>query len=172
MTEKRRSTAAPWITAGVLGVIAIVLAVVYFVPLRHARDEPVRGLSAKEQAAMTAASQEVVNVLTYSRQNFEADFQRALSGMTGDLLADQQKNKDKTRAAMEKNKIDLKGEVSEVAYSGTDEAGNVLVLISATGYQVPADGTPVPTTFARFEMTMQRVGGKWLASNLESVGLS
>lgn len=169
---RRRRGAAPWISAAVAGAAAIVLAVVLLVPLRHAKDAPVSGLSSREQSAMTAASQEVVNLLTYTRKNFDADFQRALSGMTGALLSDQQKLKDQTKTAMAKNKVDLKGEVAEVAYSGTDDAGNILVLVSAAGYQVPESGTPLMTTNARFEITMNRIGGKWLASNLQNVGLS
>lgn len=169
---RRRRSIAPWIVAGVLGAVAIGLVIALFVPLKHAKDAPINGLTSREQSAMSAASQEVVNLLTYSRANFDADFQRALSGMTGALLADQQKLKTQTKTAMDKNKIDLKGQVSEVAYSGQDDAGNVLVLVSATGYQVPQQGTPLPTTYARFEITMNRVGSKWLASNLQNVGLS
>lgn len=167
----RSSSRLPWLVAAALGVVAVALAVVLVAVLLPARDEKAVGLSSDEQAAMSAASQEVVNLLTYTRKDFDADFQRALSGMTGQLLSDQQKLKDKTLAAMTKNKIDLKGEVSEVALEGADDNGNVLVLVSATGYQVGANGTPVPATYARFELTMTRQGDKWLAGNLVNVGL-
>ncbi len=162
----------PWFAAAVLGVVAVGLAVLLVVGLLPDRKDKAAGLTADQQAAMSAASQQVVNLLTYTRKHFDADFQRALSGMTGQLLSDQQKLKDKTLQAMTKNKIDLKGEVSEVAYEGSDDSGNVQVLVSATGYQVGDNGTPVPATYARFELTMQHQHGAWLAANLQNVGIS
>jgi hypothetical protein len=178
MTEtRRRGAVAPWLVGGVAAVVAIVLAVglvVYHLPSRHGRvHAPVAGaLSGREQQAMQAASQEVVNLLTYARKTFNADFQRALSGMSGSLQSDQAKDKAATLAAMNKGKFDLKGQVTQTAFEQSDGKNAVLVLVSATGYQIPASGTPTPTTYARFEITMTDVKGAWLATNLSSVGLT
>jgi hypothetical protein len=178
MTEiRRRSASAPWVAGAGAAVIAIVLAValvVFHLPSRHSRVRaPVAGaLGASEQQAMQAASQEVVNLLTYTRATFNADFERALNGMSGSLQADQAKAKAATLAAMNKGKFDLKGQVTQTAFEQDAGKNTVLILVSATGYQVPASGTPTPTTYARFEITMTDIKGAWLATNLSSVGLT
>ena len=46
-----------------------------------------------------------------------------------------------------------------------------LILVSADGYKLPDGGQRTLTSTARFELTMTKVKGKWLASDLQSVGL-
>jgi Mce-associated membrane protein len=177
MTQTRRSGGrGALVTAVVFGVVAIALAavlVVFHLPSRHGRVQPASAgaLTGTEQTAMTAASQEVVNLLTYTRKSFDSDFTRALNGMTGSLRTDQTKAKASTLAAMNKGKFDLKGEVTATALE-QNSGKTMTVLISATGYQVPASGTPNPVTYARFEITVTKSGDKWLASDLQSVGLT
>jgi hypothetical protein len=178
MTDmRRRGESTPWIVGGIAAVVAIALAVtliVFHLPSRHGRVHGVAAgvLTATEQRAMVAASQEVVNLLTYSRSSFNRDFQRALDGMSGSLQADQAKDKAATLAAMTKGKFDLKGQVTQTAFEQSDGKAGMLILVSATGFQVPASGTPTPTTYARFEITMTEIKGKFLATNLSSVGLT
>src|SRR4051794_12745676 len=98
MAEPRRTSLAPWITAAVAGVVLIALLLVFFLWLRpderdadrdHARALQNSGqLTSVEKAAMTAAGTEMVNLVTFSRAHFEADFQRALNGATGALRSD------------------------------------------------------------------------------------
>ena len=166
-----------WITAAVLGAVAVALAVVIAFPLRTARDhrhhqQTQVGLTAVEQGAVTAADQQVLNMLTYKRATFDADYARTVAGATGSLKSDlnQSSNKSALLQKMTQGKFDLQGQVTASAFeesSGT----NYNVLVSASGYQVPDGGQRTLTSTARFEVTMTRVGTKWLASNLQSVGL-
>jgi hypothetical protein len=170
MTEARRpSDTAPWIVAGALAAVAAAMVIVLFVMIVPHRNKHHYGLTATQQRAVGAASQTVVNLLTYTRTNFDADYSRALAGMTGALRSDQQKDKAATLAAMTKGKFDLKGTVTASAFEQA-KGKTVLVLVSATGNQVSSAGT-TPATTARFEMTMTLIKGKWLASNLQSIGL-
>ncbi|PZS34114.1 MAG: hypothetical protein DLM58_06300 [Pseudonocardiales bacterium] len=171
MTDTRhRSGTAPWITAGVLGVLAIVLAVALTVFIVPNRGDSPGALSGSEKQAVTAARQELINILTYSRKTFEADYTRTLGGATGPLKDDLAKKKTLTLQTLTKSKFDLKGTVSAAAFE--QRVGNTtVVLLSATGYTVGDNGVPVPKSIDRFELTMTKVNGKWLVSDFRNVGL-
>ena len=171
MTDTRDRTGfAPWITAGVLGVIAIALAVALTMFIIPNRGKTPGGLSASEKRAVTAAKLELINVLTYSRKTFDADYTRALDGSTGKLRDDLASKKAAFLKAMNVGKFDLLGKVTEAAFEQRSGKSSV-VLLSATSYTVSADGTPVPKTIDRFELTMTDVKGKLLMSDFQNVGL-
>jgi Mce-associated membrane protein len=176
MTETPRTGArAPWITAAALGGVAVVLAAVLLFVIHPQRDDNGSsakdvGLSASEQQAMDAASKQVLNILTYSRKTFDSDYARTLAGATGALRADLAKQKASLSAQMTKGKFDLQGAVTSSAFEEVSDKSS-LILISAQGYKVPVGGQRTLASTARFQVTMTSVGGKWLASDLQSVGL-
>jgi Mce-associated membrane protein len=163
------------VTAAALGLVAIALAaVVAFVvhPERNRLQAEARavGLSPTAQQAVDAGTQEVVNLLTYSRKTFDADYARTLAGTSGALNADLTKQKATLLQQMTQGKFDLQGSVTSSAFEQTS-GSNTLILVSAEGYKLPDGGQRTLASTARFEITMTRVGGKWLATNLQSVGL-
>jgi len=171
MTDTRgRSGIAPWITAGVLGVLAIALVVALTVFIVPNRGQGPGGLSSSEKSAVSAAKQELINLLTYSRKTFDADYQRALNGAAGKLREDLASKKALTRETLIAGKIDLKGEVTAAAFEERSGSSTV-VLLSATGFTIGANGTPVPKSIDRFELTMTNIKGKWLMSDFRNVGL-
>jgi Mce-associated membrane protein len=160
---------APWIVAGVLGVVTAALAVWLFGVILPNRGQDAEALSSNERAAVAAARTFVVNQFTYSRASFDSDFNRAVAGATGAARDDLVKNKANLLAAMTKGQFDLTGSVQDAAFVSAD-GSTVTVLVSATGYQVSASGQ-VPTSLSRFKITMTKSGSSWLASDLQSVGL-
>jgi hypothetical protein len=177
VTTTRRATTrhGPWIVAGVLGVVALVLAGLLIFAIRpehnrHSSTAKAVGLTASEQRAMDAAAKQVLNILTYSRKTFEADFARTLAGVTGPLRSDLQREKPALKEQMTKGKFDLQGAVTSSAFEET-RGNSSLILVTAQGYKVSAGGQRTLASTARFEVTMTSVDGKWLASDLRSVGL-
>lgn len=171
MTDTRdRSGIAPWLTAGVLGVLAIGLALALVAFIVPNRGQSPGELNATEKGAVTAAKQELINVLTYSRKTFDADYTRTLNGATGALREDLAKKKALTLQTLTAGKIDLKGKVTAAAFE-QHVGDTTVVLLSATGYTVGADAVPVPKSIDRFELTMVNVKGKWLMSDFRNVGL-
>ncbi len=164
----------PWLTAAVLAVVAVVLAVLLLVVIRPDRRDQSGGakfgLTSSEQQALDAGAKQVVNILTYSRKSFDADYARTLAGTTGALRADLGKQKAALRTQLTKGKFDLQGTVTSSAFEEVS-GKNSLVLISAQGYKLPTGGQRTLASTARFEVTMTSVDGKWLASDLTSVGL-
>jgi Mce-associated membrane protein len=166
----------PWIVAAVLGAIAVALVVVLLAAIlpqrHHDRSRPVvnGAITATEQRAMDAASQEVANLLTYARKTFDADYARTLAGATGPLASDLTKNKATLLSQMKTGKFDLQGTVTGTAFEQQSGA-TALILVSAQGYKLPDGAQKTLSSTARFELTMNEVNGKWLASDLQSVGL-
>jgi Mce-associated membrane protein len=168
---------APWVTAGVLAAVAAALLVLLLVVVRPAADKHretagENAFSASEGAAMTAARVEAVNLLTYSRKSFDADFARALAGTTGQLKSDLAKDKDTTLKSLTDNKFDIKAEITDVALEGSDGAKGVQVLLVANGFRVDDTGTSSVAVPKRVQLTMVEVGGKWLATDLQGVDLA
>jgi hypothetical protein len=167
----------PWVAAGVLAVVAAVLAVLLFVVVYPARDRhekaaPAAAFSSGEQAALKAAAVQTVNLRTYSRARFDADFARALAGVTGQLKSDLQKDKATTLVQLTKNKFDNKATVSDVALEGGSPVKGLLVLVVASGYRVDDTGKTSAAIPKRIQLTMVHSGSKWLASDLQGIDLS
>ncbi|MDP9115934.1 MAG: hypothetical protein M3O28_01450, partial [Actinomycetota bacterium] len=178
MTETtRQGVRAPWITAAVLGVIAIALgAVVLFVihPDRNRREAAAKavGLTADAQQAASAARTQVLNLTTYSRKSFDSDYARAVAGSTASLKTDidDPKKKSTLLSGMTKGKFDLQGSVTNTAVEA-NSGTSWLILVSSQSYQIPDTGSRRLQGNTRFELTMTKIGAKWFASNLQTVGL-
>jgi hypothetical protein len=182
MPEPRRTPIAPWITAAIAGAVLIALLVVYFVVLRPdertadrkraAARNSAGGLTATETAAMNAAGTEMVNLVSFSRAHFEADFQRALSGAVGSLRSDVQAKRSDTLKAITQNKFDLYGRLTHKALEAPVSSGTrkgYIVMVTINGYRSTAPDAPVQQNL---EVTVLNVGGKWLASAVTNIGIT
>jgi hypothetical protein len=123
------------------------------------------------QAAVQAGATEAANVLTYSRKNFDADWNRSLAGTTGKLRHDHEADKATTEQRLTSQKVDLTATVQHSAFESTDDNGDVLVLVTVTGVAVNDQGERSAQTPQRLELTMVKSGGKWLASDLTMIGI-
>ena len=107
-----------------------------------------------------------------SRSNFDADFNRAIAGTTGQLKSDLQKDKASTLSQLTANKFDIKAQVTDTALESGDAKRGYLVILVANGFRVDDTGTTSAAIPKRIQLTMIEVGGKWLASDLQGVDLS
>jgi hypothetical protein len=172
---------APWITAAVAGLVLIALLLVYLLALRPDEQEADREraqalatsgqLTDEESAAMTAAGTEMVNLVTFSRAHFDADFQRALDGATGALRSDVQGKRADTLKAITDGKFDLYGRLTHKALADTIDAKGAhgyVVLVTINGYRSTAPDSPIQQNLA---VTVLDVNGKWLASDVTNIGV-
>jgi hypothetical protein len=170
VADARTESRAAWLTAAVLGVFVVLLGaglvVLLIVHDHHANP----GLTAREQAAVDAASREMVNLQSFRLANFDADFARASGGLTGDLLKALDGKKTSLLDSLKKSKQDTSCSVTQAAFQ--QSTGNdALVLMTMNNYRVDATGKKTLFTSGRFKVTVSNVKGAWLASNLTSVGL-
>ena len=166
-------------TAVALGLVAVVLAV-FVVVVRlvvsgsgdgavPAGQSAPAGLSVDGQAAVDAARQEALNLISYSQANFDKDYARSLAGTTGDLQTQLKSSEATTKSALTKGKFDLTGQITAAGLVSV-QGPTAVVLVSSNGYQkVGSKSTLVANN--RLQLTMTKVGGTWLISGLESVGL-
>jgi hypothetical protein len=181
MAEPRRTSLAPWISAAVAGVVLIALLLVYLLWLRsderQAHQDRATAIqqagqfSSAEAAAMNAAATEMVNLVTFSREHFDTDFQRALSGATGPLRQDVASKRDDTLKAITQGKFDLYGRLTHKALSDTVQANGktgYVVLVTINGFRSTSPNAPIQQNLA---VTVVNVDGKWLAAQVSNIGI-
>ena len=114
--------------------------------------------------AITAGAREVVDLLSYSRADFTADFNRALAGLTRDLQTQQLSERDQLLHAMNQAQSDYAGQVRAIGVESASGT-SVLLLVLATGYEVSAVRSAQPLSGTeRFEVGVEFVHGRWLVS--------
>lgn len=181
MPQLRRNPYAPWIAASVAGVVFVALLLVYLVWLlpderdaddqRAAAKQRVGQLTPVETAAMNAAGTEMINLVTFTREHFQTDFQRALDGATGSLQTDVKKLRTKTLTEMTQGKFDLFGRLTHKALEsqvGSGKQTGYVVLVTINGYRSTNPDAPIQQNLA---VTVVNVNGKWLASDVTNVGI-
>jgi Mce-associated membrane protein len=168
-------SSAPWVVAAVLALVTAAL-VVFFVHILSVRssDQASAGasyaLTPDQTRAVQAGTTEAANLTTLSRTHFDRDFARALDGATGELHKDMVAGKSGYLSAMNSGKFDLRSAVVQSAFE-SQSGDKVLVLVTVNGSRVVDKVTNPITTPQRFQLTMVNSGGKWLASDLLSVGV-
>jgi Mce-associated membrane protein len=131
-----------------------------------------QGITSGERAAMQAAGNAVVDLLSYSRASFDADYDRALAGTTGKLHDDMAGAKAQTLKTMNQGGFDLAAKLDTTALvpatpgDGAD-GGSAKVLVVVSGWTVTDDGTASQPKIERVQMTMEDTDGHWLASDLQ-----
>jgi hypothetical protein len=123
------------------------------------------------EAATAAGAQEVLNLLSFTRANYTSDFGRALAGLTGPLLAEQESQRSSILAAMTGAGEDYEGQVRAV---GIESVGSdsVTLLVVASSYQVDDAGKRTLQTEPEIEVGVVRVNGEWLVDQFLAVNSS
>lgn len=170
MADTREARGPARFIAGGLSLVALLLAAALGVLLVVRDHHANAGLSAREQAAVDAASREMVNLQTFRLAHFDADFARARSGLTGDLLKAFSPKKAALHDGLVKSRRDTSASVTQAAFEQS-KGNNAVVLMTMNNYRVDAKGKQTLFDSGRFEVTVTDIGGTWLASNLTSVGL-
>jgi Mce-associated membrane protein len=155
------------VTAIVLGVIAVALAATVGV-YGYTQWWQARDLEKQRAAATQAARQTGVNLASIDYRQVQKGIDRVLSGMTGDV-----KNQWATQAKIVADTATKNQVVSQVeqvragVISMDGDSAEVMVAINARATSPQAkQGAP---RYHRFEMTLTRVGDRWLVSKMGMV---
>jgi Mce-associated membrane protein len=119
-------------------------------------------------AAAEAARSEVVNLLTYTRDQFDADLRRALAGAVDPLHGQLEQKADATRAAMTKGRYDLSGLVTSVAVKSVAGSSAVL-LVAADASRLPDSGAASDVAQVRYEVTVSATSAGWRAAQVNAL---
>jgi Mce-associated membrane protein len=147
----------------VLLVVATVLAVVFAWKL-HDRD---RVDAAARDAAATAQSY-AVTLTSIDSQHIDQNFTDVLNGATGDFKDMYSQSSTQLKALLVQNKAVSKGRVVDASIkSASADRVEVMLFVDQ---EVSNSASPDPRIDrSRILMTMQRVGGHWLAAKVEMV---
>ncbi len=122
-------------------------------------------------AAVTAGARGVVDLLSYTRNNFTADLNRALDGLTGTLRAAQQAQASALKSAMLSGGFDYAGAVRAVGIESASGT-SVLMLACATGSRLDNSGKVSASGTLRYEVGVTYTGGRWLVSEFVAAGFA
>ncbi|WP_019928248.1 hypothetical protein [Nocardia sp. BMG111209] len=147
----------------VLLVVATVLAVVFGWKL-HNRD---RVDAAAREAAATAQSY-AVTLTSIDAQHIDQNFTDVLNGATGDFKDMYSQSSTQLKTLLVQNKAVSKGRVVDASIkSASPDQVEVMLFVDQ---EVSNSASPDPRIDrSRILMTMQRVGGHWLAAKVEMV---
>ncbi|MCX4095207.1 hypothetical protein [Nocardia sp. alder85J] len=147
----------------VLLIVATVFAVVFGWKLhdRNRVDDAARGA---EATAQTYA----VTLTSIDAQHIDENFTDVLNGATGDFKDMYSQSSTQLKALLVQNKAVSKGRVVNASILSASE--NQVVVMLFVDQEVTNSASPDPRIDrSRILMTMQRVGGKWLAAKVEMV---
>jgi Mce-associated membrane protein len=132
----------------------------------------VRGADRAEQArdaALAAAEQRAVDLLSYDHRHLDRDFARARRGLTGAFAKDYARTSETVvRPTAEQVKAVVKADVvaSSVVRSTQNEVV-VLLFVNQTTTSTRLDGPRVDLD--RVRMTMRRVAGRWKVAQVRAL---
>lgn len=118
--------------------------------------------------AALAGAQEVVNLLSFSRADYDSDFGRALAGLTGPLLTEQQSQRDSIRSKMESSNADYVGEIRGIGIESASP-DSVIMLVAATSGLVDDAGVKSVQSLPKLEIGVVRINGTWLVNQFQVV---
>ena len=110
------------------------------------------------------------NVNSYDDANFDADFDRALAGTTGDLTTQVSNTEQVVRASL--SGATVVSTAAQIKASGVSSSGSngVQVLVVAETYAVDAAGHSTDTGQQRLSSRWSERNGTWLASAMTVIG--
>jgi len=158
-----------WLSVLAAGLLAVAVVLTVLRVTQH-RDGA-SSLSAAEQAAVNAARQETINLQTYRRASFDADFATALAGLTPAKATQWQAHKATLKSRLTQLKQDATATVSGAGLASFDGKSAVVMVASDT-LRVDATGKSSTAARNRSQVTMKLIDGKWLMDDLQSVSLS
>lgn len=163
-----------WRFSVALVVLAALVAGAVYTGLRyqHHRDAADRQRAAipAQQAVLAAARAEGVALTTISYQTARADLARILAGATGSLRAQFAKQQAQLPGVLARTKSVSKGTALSSALTslgGNDAKALVAVDANVSGTDTGSGGV---LKHYRMVVTLQRVNGKWLASDVAFAG--
>lgn len=124
-----------------------------------------------DQSATAVARQQVINFFSLDHRHVESDADRVMSLATGKFKQQYAQQRERVEQGVRKKKLVVTAEVPDngaaVEYQHGDEA-RVLVAVDATTAR--AGAAKPDTNRYRVRLTLQRIDGQWLVSEINQAG--
>lgn len=170
IADPARDTFRLVVTASMLLVLVAAAVVLGIRDHRHREGGTAAQATGAEQAVLSAARGEAVALTTIGYKTASADLNRVLAGATGPLRAQFEKQKGQLPATLAQTKSDSRGTVLTSGLASLDGTqAQVLVALDANVTGTDTGPTGVIKHY-RMVITLQQVGGRWLASDVAFAG--
>jgi Mce-associated membrane protein len=151
-------------------VLAVLLAALTALVLR-ASDTNAENASRSD--ALAAARQEALNLTTLSYLHADADLDRILSLATGALKTRFAAQRARLPRLLAQERSVSRGTIRSAGLVALDDAHGTARAMAAVDATLTSEATQAPgTTHYRMQLTLQRVGGRWLVADVGFVGNS
>jgi Mce-associated membrane protein len=169
--ESSKDTLWLVVTACLLAGLVVAAVVLAIRDHRHREGgTPAQSGTAAEQAALSAARGEAVALTTISYKTAAADLNRVLAGATGSLHSQFNKQKGQLPATLAQTKSVSRGTVLSSGLSSLDGShAQALVALDARVSGTDTGPTGVIKHY-RMVVTLQKIGNRWLASDVAFAG--
>lgn len=153
------------ILLAVLGVVTVALAVVAV--MLGSKVSAAQNTAEQREAAVDAAKQAGVNLATMDYRHAGSDVNRLITGLTGPAKTEMEKTgRQQVVAQLGKVQTWSVGQVLSAGVVSSDsDSAQVLVVVDQTVRS--ADVPNGVVHHLRWQMTVDKVGGRWLVSKLE-----
>lgn len=169
--EPRAGIRGAVVALAVILVVLVAAAVLLGVRDHRHRDQVTGPITPGEATAMAAARAEAVALTTIGYKTTTSDLNRVLAGATGALRTQFEKERSRLPATLAQTKSVSRGAVlSSALSSASSDTAQVLVAVDArvTGTDIGATGV---LKHYRMVVTLHRVSGRWLASDVAFAGV-
>jgi len=148
-------------------VAAVVLAVLYVVKV-HPDHEHDAKLVAARTGAVAAGRQAIINLDAISAKTLDTDLKRVEAVSTGKFKDLFTKSETTLRSLYPQQQTASTGSIRSVAVVSTDTDSVTLLIAADRSVTDVSNKTPALQT-SRWEIVMEKHGGKWLMADLEPV---
>lgn len=165
LPHQRRRRALRW--AGALGLTGVLTGTGYQSWSLFERHQ----IDSAAQTALNSARDYAVTLTTADPTTIDAQIARIIDGSTGEFHDRYAKHSAELRAIMLANKVTTRGEVIDSAVkAATIQTASALLVVqqtfTSTDLPAPAAGQPDAPDVTSMAVTLQKVDGRWLVSNV------
>lgn len=126
------------------------------------------GAGHERSAVLDAARQEVLDIVTISPGSLNGDLGRIIGGATGEFKSEISSQKSPFINVIKQQKVSSAGSISAAGIESVN-GDNASVLVAAAATVKNSQSPAGAARDYRMQVTMQKVNGQWLASQVEFV---
>lgn len=167
----------PVVVMGVAAVLCLALAAVFFVQRDNAADDASGGAAANsayadtaETAAVSAAARDILSMIyTYGYDNIDGLAARIKPLMTDKMFGQYEGTSPPSSEMIKQAKTQVTAVIGDASVGVVSVTGDTAVAEVLLGIEGTNDGVAISKAQVPVRLTLQKVGGKWIASDIQPI---
>lgn len=168
---------APVVRVGIAAVVAVVLAVVFFVLRANAADDNASGSGSElntafadgpETAAVSAAARDILtSIYSYGYGDIDGLAGRIRPLMTDQMFAEYESTSPPSAEMIKQAKTQVAAVIGDASVGVVSVTGDTAVAEVLLGVEGTNDGAAISKALLPVRLTLEKVDGKWIASGIQ-----